>query len=335
MFDVITIGSATRDDFFEGINFISPSGDCFITGKGICLPLGAKMRVPQVHFLTGGSATNTAVTFRRLGLKTAAIYRRGRDVSGETINREQKKDKIDVSLSQTDNKLPTAYSVIFLTKNGERTILSYKGCSERLTIKDIPLRKLKTRWLYLGSLGKEKNILKKLISFAYSQNIKLAINPGREELIWLQQHPSYLHYFNVVICNQEEAAYFTGIPYSKEKAIFQRMDDLVKGIIVMTKGKKGVSVSNGKYIWQVGTYKVKKVKDMTGAGDAFASGFVSLLVGKDIKKEKTILDAIRVGSANAAAVIQKIGAKTGILYRKELRKFLLEKLHFKKIKILE
>ena len=335
MFDIITIGSATRDGFFEGIDFISPSGDCFITGKGICLPLGVKMRVPRVHFLTGGSATNTAVTFRRLGLKTAAIYRRGEDISGETIDREQKEEGIDISFAQVDYKLPTAYSVIFLTKSGERTILSYKGCSERLTIKDIPLRKLKTRWLYLGSLGKERGILRKLIRFAYSQNVKLAINPGREELIWLQQYPSYLRYFNVFICNQEEAAYFTGIPYSKEKAIFQKMDDLVKGIIIMTKGKKGASISNGKYIWQVGTYKVEKVKDATGAGDAFASGFVSLLVGKDIEKEKNILEAIRVGSANAASVIQKIGAKTGILYRKELKKFPLEKLRFKKIKILE
>ncbi len=326
MFDVITIGSATRDVFFEGINFITPSGDCFITGKGICLPLGVKLRVPQVYFLTGGSATNTAVTFQRLGLKTAVIYRRGEDVSGETIDQEQKKEGINTRLVQVDQNIPTAYSVIFLSSSGERTILSYKGCAERLTIKEIPLRKLKTKWIYLGSLGKERNILKKLIEFASSKKVHLAINPGREELIWLKKHPSYLRYFDVLISNQEEAAYFTGIPYSKEKNIFRKMDDLVQGIIVMTKGRKGVSVSNGKRIWRAGVYKSKKVRDMTGAGDAFASGFVSVLIRKHNFNEKTIQEAIKVGSANASRVIQKVGAKAGIISRKDIGKFKNKKL---------
>ncbi len=49
-FDVITIGSATRDGFFEGIDFLSVEGKCFVANKGICLPLGSKVRVPEVQF---------------------------------------------------------------------------------------------------------------------------------------------------------------------------------------------------------------------------------------------------------------------------------------------
>jgi len=333
MFDVVTIGSATRDGFFEGIDFISPLGDCFITGKGICLPLGMKVQVPQVHFLTGGSATNTAVTFRRLGLSTAIICRLGEDISGETIIQEQKAEKINTQFIQVDDNIPTAYSVIFISSSGERTILSYKGCAEKLSFKEIPFKKLKTKWLYIGSLGKEKNILKKLIQYAVSQEIKLAINPGRQELIWLQKNPSWLRYFNIVICNQEEAAYFTGIPYKKEKAIFKKLDDLVQGIVVMTKGVKGVSVSDGEYIWQAGVYKGKKVKDMTGAGDAFASAFVSVLIRKNKEDKKTIQEAIRVGSANAVSVIGYIGAKPGILFKKDLKKFSSRRLPIKRIKL--
>ncbi len=333
MLDVVTIGSATRDGFFEGIDFISPRGDCFITGKGICLPLGTKIQVPQVYFLTGGGATNTAITFRRLGLKTATICRLGKDISGETITREQKAEGVNTQFIQVDRDIPTAYSVIFISSLGERTILSYKGCAEKLSFKEIPLKKLKTKWLYLGSLGKNKNILKKFIQYAVSQKIKLAINPGKQELIWLQRNLSWLHYFDVVICNQEEAAYFTGIPYKKEKQIFKRLDDLVQGIIVMTKGVKGVSVSNGKYIWQAGVYKKKKIKDMTGAGDAFASAFVSVLIRENKEDGKTIQEAIRVGSANAVSVIEHIGAKPGILFKKNLKKFSFQKLAIKKIKL--
>ena len=329
MFDIITIGSATRDGFFEGIDFLSVEGKCFVANKGICLPLGAKLRVPKVHFLTGGSATNTAVSFARQGLKTAIICRIGDDISGKTIIKEQKDEKIDTQFIQKDYSVPTAYSVIFLTSSGERTILSYKGCAENLTVQEIPWKKIQTRWLCIGSLGKEKNILKEIIQFAVSKNIKLAINPGWHELNWLKDNPKWIDKFEIFICNQEEAAYFTDIPYNKEKKIFNKLDDLVKGIVVMTKGKNGVSVSDGKALWKAGIFnKKKKIIDETGAGDAFASGFISVFIKQKEINEKIIKEAIRVGNANACSVVKYIGTKLGILYKKDLKKS-----QFKNLKI--
>jgi ribokinase len=320
-FDVITIGSATRDGFFEGIDFLSVEGKCFVANKGICLPLGSKVRVPEVHFFTGGSATNTAVSFARQGLKTAIVCRVGDDVSGKTIIEEQKKEKIVTQFIQKDCTIPTAYSVIFLTPSGERTILSYKGCAEKLTIKKIPWEKIQTRWLCIGSLGKEKNILKKIIQFAVSKNIKLAINPGWHEINWLKKNPKWIDKFEIFICNQEEAAYFTGISYNKEKKVFKKLDDLVKGIVVMTKGEDGVSVSDGKTLWKAKVLKKKRVIDVTGAGDAFASAFISTFVRKNKINEKVVEEAIRIGIANAFSVIKHIGTKPGILYKKDIKRF--------------
>ena len=331
-FDVVTIGSTTRDGFFEGIDFLSVEGKCFVANKGICLPLGAKIRVPKVHFLTGGSATNTAVSFARQGLKTAIICRVGDDISGKTIIEEQKKEKIDIQFIQKDYSVPTAYSVIFLTSSGERTILSYKGCAENLTVQEIPWKKIQTRWLCIGSLGKEKNILKEIIQFAVSKNIKLAINPGSHELNWLKDNPKWIDKFEIFICNQEEAAYFTGISYNKEKKIFEKLDNLVKGIVVMTKGKDGVSVSNGKTLWKAGVFK-KKIIDATGAGDAFASGFISTFIRQEKIDEGIIKDAIRVGNANACSVVEHIGTKPGILYKKDIKKYRFKNLKITKIKI--
>ena len=328
-FDVITIGSATRDGFFEGIDFLSVEGKCFVANKGICLPLGAKLRIPKIHFLTGGSATNTAVSFARQGLKTAIICRVGDDISGKTIIEEQKEEKIDTQFIQKDYTVSTAYSVIFLTSSGERTILSYKGCAENLTVQEIPWKKIQTRWLCIGSLGKEKNILKEIIQFAVSKNIKLTINPGWHELNWLKDNPKWIDKFEIFICNQEEAAYFTDIPYNKEKKIFNKLDDLVKGIVVMTKGKNGVSVSDGKALWKAGIFnKKKKIIDETGAGDAFASGFISVFIKQKEINEKIIKEAIRVGNANACSVVKYIGTKLGILYKKDLKKS-----QFKNLKI--
>ncbi len=327
-FDVITIGSATRDGFFEGVDFLSVEGKCFVANKGICLPLGAKIRVPKVHFLTGGSATNTAVSFARQKLKTAVICRVGNDISGKTIIKEQEEEGIDTQFIQKDYIVPTAYSVIFLTSSGERTILSYKGCAENLTIQEIPWKKIKTQWLCIGSLGKEKNILKEIIEFAVSKKIKLAINPGWHELNWFKKHPKWLDKFEIFICNQEEAVYLTDIPYIKEKKIFKKLDDFVKGIVVMTKGKNGVSVSNGKTLWKAGVFKKKKIIDTTGAGDAFASSFISVFVRQDKINEKVIEEAIRIGSANACSVVEYIGTKPGILYKKDIKQP-----RFKKLKI--
>lgn len=336
MFDIITIGSVTRDGFFQGIDFKTCKGKQFLTGKGICLDLGSKITVTEVIFTTGGSASNTATTFARQGLKTAAIFRVGKDVSGETISKELKEEGVNINFAQIDYATPTAYSVIFLIKSGERTILSYKGAAEKLTIWEIPFRQFKTKWLLLGSLGKEKNILKNLILWAKEEKIHLAINPGWIELESLKKNKKCLNNFEIFVVNQEEAAYFTGIPFKKEKLIFKKLDNWIKGIVVMTKGENGVSVSNGKYLFQAQPFDKRisqKPKDLTGAGDAFTSGFVSVFVRKKKFDENTIKEAIKVGSINASNVIKYIGAKKGVITLKEIKRLMNKEFQIKKVKL--
>lgn len=331
MFDVITIGSATRDAFFEGIKFLIVKDSRFITKKGIALPLGAKIEIPKVYFMTGGGATNTAFVFHRMGLKVSSIFRIGKDISGETILNELINEGIDISFAQFDYLKPTAYSVILMTPKGERTILSFKGASEDFDFSEIPMDKLETQWLFLGSLGKKIKNLKYFLKIKKYKKIKIAINPGKNELVFLKNHLKFLSYFDVFIVNQEEASYLTDIDYLKEKEIFQKLDKLVSGIVVMTKGKKGVSVSDGEYI-----YKAKAVnfsnylkkenfikrplrrKEATGAGDSFASTFIgSLILSQKIDKI-TIEKAIRLALINSSSVVNYLGAKTGILYLKEI-----------------
>ncbi|MFA5084140.1 MAG: carbohydrate kinase family protein, partial [Candidatus Paceibacterota bacterium] len=274
MFDVITIGTATRDAFFEGINFTKIKDSRFRVGEGICLPFGSKVEVPKITFTTGGVGTNTAATFSRQELKTAIICRVGQDVSGEEIIRALKKDKINTDFIQKDKTVPTAYSVIFLDENGERTILSYKGAGEGMDEKEIPWKKLKTKWFFIGSLGGNEKLFRNIFSFAKKNNIRVAGNPGGRELKILKAQPELLSNYDVFITNQEEASYLTDISYQREKEVFKKLDRWVSGIVVMTRGPKGLIVSNGETLWQTGIYKEKKIVDRTGAGDAFGSGFV-------------------------------------------------------------
>ena len=80
-------------------------------------------------------------------------------------------------------------------------------------------------------------------------------------------------------------------------------------VVIVSDGPNGVVASDGKTIVRAGMYEDVKVIDRTGAGDAFASGFLSQWAqGKSLK------ESILFASANSTSVVTKIGAKEGILH---------------------
>ena len=62
-FDIITIGSATRDIFMKSEQFKIVEDKSFATGQGECFALGSKIEIKDIVFASGGGGTNTAVTF--------------------------------------------------------------------------------------------------------------------------------------------------------------------------------------------------------------------------------------------------------------------------------
>lgn len=328
MFDIITIGSAVRDVFLKSKYFRIIKSPKFFTGKAECFTLGTKIPVDELVFTTGGSGTNTAATFVKQGLKVAAIVRVGNDLGGRAMIEEMEKLKIDTRFVQIDKKNPTAYSIILIAPTGERTILVFRGAGERLNEKEVKWSKIKKpKWIYLASLGGNLNFVKKAIEIKKKHKTKLAWNPGGADLrLGFKKLEPYLKYIDVFSCNQEEAAELLGIPYREEKRVFKKFDEVIDGIAVMTKGPEGVSVSDGRYLYQAGTFKERKVVDRTGAGDAFGSGFVAglILSGK-------IEGGIRLGSANATSKVEHIGAKMGILTKSQF----LKESRWKKLRIIK
>lgn len=325
MYDIVTFGSATRDLFLRSKYFRIIKSPKFFTGRAECFALGTKIPVEDLAFTTGGSGTNTAMTFTKQGFKTALVIRVGNDLGGRAIIEELKKAEIDTGFVQIDKKNPTAYSVILIVPTGERTILVFRGANERLNDKKVDWSKIKTRWIYLASISGNLNFAKRAVEIKKKYKTKLAWNPGGDDLrLGFEKLQPYLKFIDVFVCNQEEAAKLLGVPYKKEKKIFRKFDEVIEGIAVMTKGPKGVSVSDGKYLYQAGIFKEKKVADRTGAGDSFGSGFVAGLM-----RTGKIREAIRLGSANATSVVEYMGAKPGILTKGQ---FLKEK-RWKRLKI--
>ena len=98
-FDIVTIGAATQDVFIKSKKFEELRDPHAPDGFDACVPLGSKIDVDDLFFSTGGGATNSAVTFARLGFKTACLSRLGQDMTGSTILAELKKEKISAICS--------------------------------------------------------------------------------------------------------------------------------------------------------------------------------------------------------------------------------------------
>lgn len=343
MHDIITFGSATKDIFLKVKGYKLADEKKFITGKGLCFSLGSKLEIEKLFLSSGGGGTNTAATFAKQGFKTAFCGMVGDDISGREIIEELKQLGIDTQFVLTTKKALTNHSIIISSGEGlarrataegkkERTILVYRGASSLLEKNEIPWLRDGPRitgtvpiakLFYLAPLsGKLAELFEELVDFAKNNGIKIAANPGNSQLSLPRTVlKKTLAKIDILILNQEEASFFTKVPYKKEKEIFKKIDEMCSGIVIMTKGSEGVAVSDGKQIFSVRAPK-SKVVDRTGAGDSFASGFVSGF----LQKNDDVEYAIQLGIANSTACLTKLGAKNGLLaYRENFNKVIIKR----------
>jgi ribokinase len=329
MFDIITFGSATRDTFLkikkESYEILKSKE--FLTGKGLCFSLGSKVEIEDLIVSTGGGGTNTAATLTNQGFKVAYVGKIGKDKRGEAVMDDLKKFSVFTGFVRKDKSRPTAFSVVLSSGPGRGTILVYRGACHFLTKEEIPFEKLKAQWFYLAPLsGSLAYLFDDIIRVASRKKIKVMVNPGHSQINFKKSVLNrVLPQINILNLNQQEASLLTGIPFEKEKKLFKKLDQMIDGIAIMTKGEKGVVVSDGHYLWSAPALSASPV-DVTGAGDAFGSGFLSGLI-----QTNDVSFAIQLGTANATSCIKKIGAKNGLLKKGKLSSKNLVKV--KKIKL--
>ncbi len=326
MFDVIAIGSATRDNFLKGKYPLIDSKDS-PSGKAYALPYGEKIGVDYFYPTIGGNAANASVTFARHDFKTACVAKIGKDLAAKEFLAHLKKEGVNTKLIGQTNEKPTAYSVLLLSEEGDRTILGYHGASDTFKLEDLKLKKLKARWWYLSLAGESDAMYLPLLQFAKENNIKVAFNPSGHHLKHKRQEIlDSLKDLAFLVLNTGEAAELVGISFSAEggpasgweKEVFKKLDELTPGIVAVTDGPKGATVSDGKNLYKAGIFKERQVADRTGAGDSFGSGFVARLALYPIPHTlNAIQDAIRFASANATSAVEQVGATEGILTKRQ------------------
>lgn len=316
--NVICIGSAGRDVFF-------PTGEGYIVNDGIsttpqwCFGHGAKIHIEDRFQAPGGCACNVSVGLARLGVPSAAYGVLGADADGDWIRGLLEEDHVDTSFCDVLDEQSSDMSMILVDKGtGERTIFSNRDVGEFLHIKGESIRDFV--WAYVGSMYGEHAAenLQILHDEVVAGHIKLGFNPGMHnietqgQLVWNLMHHAHLVFVNKVEAqkivsqnvpsyNEEEFNTEVGLLHILAK---QTQDD---AIIVLTRGGAGAWVWSHGDICHIAA-RTQKAIDTTGAGDAFASGFLAAQL-----HDQDIQTSLTWGAANSHSVIGEYGAQKGLV----------------------
>lgn len=306
MTDVVTLGSATFDAFLTTEKRFKE------------IKLGEKVLVSTMNGYTGGGATNSAAALATMGLAVKCLTKVGNDEHGHIVLRELK-EKYGVGIIQTKYSThATSFSaIVHSLKEKDRVIFTYKGASDDLSWNDFDHNQLQARWIYMGTLlGEAWKTALQIAEYAKRHDINLLFNPSsylaKKGKKFLAQ---MLHATTLLVLNKEEAQAVLGLKLTNMKELAKKLTRLGPKIVAITDGEHGVWVYDGQELLHEPALNVNVVHT-AGAGDAFTSGFLAGII-----KKHPLRVALKVGIANAASVITKLGAKNGLLTWKEALRF--------------
>ena len=264
----------------------------------------------------GGSAANTAIGLAKLKTKTGFIGKISQDREGKIQMQNFTQEKVDTSGIITSPKGRSGTVLGFIDKRGERALYIDPGVNDTLSFEEIDdIYAKSANFLHLTSYVGTKpfNAQKKLVKSL--PDVKISFDPGT-----LYAHKG-LPQLKPIIKRS-----FVILPNQYELKIITEKEDYKQGakvlieegsqIVAVKLGAKGCYVTDGEENFHVQPLKVK-VKDTTGAGDAFCAGFLFGLL-----KKKNLYDCGNIGNFMASRCIEEVGARENLPTLTELDKWL-------------
>jgi len=314
---ILTIGSALVDVFISSNQFeITRAEQEIFTTRST----GGKLSVDSFKIKTGGGGGNTAVGFAKLGFETSCIAELGHDELADLVISDLEKHNVRIDTLIQERKEETGGSVLLVTSTGERTALVHRGAAALLDPSDISKESIKNQdWIHLASVAGRTQTIQTIFKLASQYGVGISWNPGQAELeAMIQDVPGFKadaadftkqqsesHPVKVLLLNQQEWTFIEQIQESITSIIPR---------IVVTDGVHGGRVydKNSSSPFEYQASQVNAV-DNTGAGDAFAVGFIAAqLLGHSLSISADW------GKRNSASVVQVIGAKDGLLTLQEI-----------------
>jgi|AntAceMinimDraft_6_1070360.scaffolds.fasta_scaffold04979_4 sugar/nucleoside kinase (ribokinase family) len=320
--DFLAIGDIVIDAF---IKLQDAEVHCNIDDEACMLSMrfGDKIPYESVKVIKAvGNGPNAAVSAARLGLSSATMTHLGNDDFGkECVQTLQENGVITDYITVEDGK-STNYHYV-LSFQAERTILikheNYTYNLKKQTEDLIP------RWVYFSSVGEDSlQYHADIAQWVSENNIKMAFQPGTFQIsLGAQKLADIYTATEIFFCNIEEAQKILGEKNRDVKILMKKMQELGPKIICITDGPDGAYAYDSYHdqYWFHPIYPDPKAPiERTGAGDSFSSTFTAA-----IGAGKTVQEALSWGPINSMNVVQHIGAQEGLLTRKQLEEYLVNK----------
>ncbi|MDD5041236.1 MAG: carbohydrate kinase family protein [Candidatus Peribacteraceae bacterium] len=314
----MSIGGATYDLFVR----LNHDALCQEGDKNMfALPLGEKVHVDEVIETCGGGASNTSVGLARLGC--AALFEGviGSDLWGERLLKNLQKEGVDTQNALIVEGEVSSFSIILSAREGERVILYTPGANAHLHKSNFD-RDIAEQmdWVYLNHIQESAHdIQEDIVEILAQKRPSLTWNPGGRQIaagIETEMNSRLLPFTDLLLLNVEEALAFTHAS-TLEAALSCLLRSGARQICV-TDGRKGVTGTDGKKLYQCPCDDTVEVVDTTGAGDAFGTGVTWALL-----KGLPFPTALKAGTLNAAGVVGAFGAQRGLLTETQLQERLL------------
>ncbi|MBW9214257.1 sugar kinase [Mumia sp. zg.B53] len=258
----------------------------------------------------GGSAANVAAWLGSLGADVMFVGRAGRDGARrhtESLERFGVQARI-----AADGEHDTATIVITLDEAGERTMFVDRGANSALSTKDVPLSAWKdVRWVHLTGYSffdpATRPVAQEIVARARDRGAVVSVDPGSVAFLreaGVEEFVDWTSGADVILPNADELRCMTGED-EPDRAL------LALGrwypTAVATLGASGaVQMTPDGFLVRQRAEKTE-VEDLTGAGDAFAAGFLSASVdGLDAQQ------ALRRGAETAALAVSRTGARPAL-----------------------
>jgi sugar/nucleoside kinase (ribokinase family) len=312
LYDVTAIGNAIVD-------VIAQTSDDFIAKHGLSKGTMSLIDTEAAERLyramgpglesSGGSSANTVAGLAGLGGRAAFIGKVARDLLGEVFRHDIRAAGVTFGTPPLAAGAPTARCLILVTPDAERTMQTFLGASAELHPDDVDADLIAASQVvylegYLWDSAPARDAFRKAATLAAKAGRKVALTLS--DPFCVERHRAdFLDliegHVDILFANEDE------IRSLYEVDTFEAARDRVRGhceIAALTRSEKGSVIVSGTDVVSVAAHPVERVVDTTGAGDAYAAGFLyGATHGKDLAA------CARLGGLLAAEVISHYGAR--------------------------
>ena len=255
--------------------------------------------------VSGGSIANSIVGLSQLGNNVGFIGKISADDLGQKYEDGLKKENVKYLYKKKEELVPTGSCLILITPDSERTMCTYLGTAGKINESDIDQKIIKNSEItflegYLWDEGEPKKAFDKAIK--NSNKVALSLS----DLFCVERHKKHFlelvkNKIDILFANEQE--FLSLINSNSFDEIVSFSKNLKKNIII-TRGKNGaVAISNNKVV-ECPAKQNLKIKDLTGAGDLFAAGYLHGYIN-----EFSISKSLEKGTELSSEIIQKLGAR--------------------------